>query len=133
MSKLTIWLTPLWLLAVGIVIGAALVGVVWGILYIVNRRAARAMSSSISESILRPVTYFVVALAALAALASPLMPVSQTIASLKRLPYVESIHRTVEVKPQTDDMVVEAPFRASELQSYSIASDQDVAVNVAPG
>ena len=40
MSKLAIWLTPLWVLAVGIVIGAVALLAAWGICYLVNRRAA---------------------------------------------------------------------------------------------
>ncbi len=133
MSKLTIWLTPLWLLSAGIVAGAVLLVAAWGVCWLVNRRAARAIAAAVSEGILRPISYVVVALAVLAALATPSMPVKQTIASLRRLPQVQSIDEKVTVPPRTNDFKVEAAFRASELQEYSIVSEQDLAVNATPG
>jgi hypothetical protein len=53
------------------------------------------------------------------------------VASLKRLPDVAPIVEKIEVGPRKADVEVPAAFRASELQSFTITSDQDVAVNVA--
>jgi hypothetical protein len=133
MSKLTIWLTPIWLLAVGVTVGAVLLLVVWGLCWLFNRRAAAAIAEAVGESILRPVSYVVISLAALALLAGLSMPLERTVASLKRLPYVQPIEQTVKVPAQTKDFAVSAPFRATELQSYTISSDQDVAINSEPG
>src|SRR5690606_14768259 len=78
----------------------------------------------------RPISYVVISMAALALLASPSMPVERIVASLKRLPDVAPIEAKIEVKPRQADVEVPASFRASELQSFTITSDQDVAVNV---
>jgi hypothetical protein len=133
MSKLAIWLTPIWILAVGVTIGAAILLVVWAVCWLVNRRAARAIAEAVGEGILRPVSYVVMSLAALAILASLSMPWERMVASLERLPQVQPIKTHVTVPAQTKDQAVAATFRASELQSYTIKSDQDVAVNTEAG
>ncbi|HMO85929.1 MAG TPA: hypothetical protein PKC18_13530 [Lacipirellulaceae bacterium] len=133
MSKLTIWLTPLWVLSVGIVLGAAVLLAAWCICWLVNRRAAQAIAGAVGEGILRPISYVVIAVSALAALATPTMDLGGTLASLRRLPEVAPIETTVTIDARTDDFAIEAPFRADELQEYSIASEQPIAVNTAPG
>jgi hypothetical protein len=120
-------------LSIGVVVGALLLLVAWGICWLVNRRLARAIGAAVGEGILRPISYVVIAVAVLAALTSPSMPVKQTLASLRRLPEVTSIDTTATVPARTDDHAVPAEFRASELQEYSIDSDQDLAVNVEKG
>jgi ABC-type transport system involved in multi-copper enzyme maturation permease subunit len=133
MSKLTVWLTPLWLLAMGIAAGAAALLVVWGVCWLIHRPTALKLAAAVRESILRPISYVVVAVTVLGALATPTMPIGQTLASLRRLPEVAEITRSVTVEAGADDVAVPASFRASELREYSIRSDQDVAVNVEPG
>jgi len=133
MSKLTIWLTPLWILAVGVTVGAAILLLVWGVIWAVNRRAGRAIAAAVSEGILRPITYVVISLAVLALLALPSMPVKDVAASLRRLPEVRPIEVTVTVPAGEQDFAIPAEFRASELQRYSISSEQDVAVNTEKG
>ena len=63
MGKLAIWLTPLWILAVGVAIGAALLLLMWGVCWVVNRRAAKAISAAVGEGILRPISYVAASLA----------------------------------------------------------------------
>jgi ABC-type transport system involved in multi-copper enzyme maturation permease subunit len=133
MDKLSIWVTPLWILAVGVTVGALALLALWGVCWIVNRPAGRAIAAAVGEGVLRPISYVIVALAALAVLAAPAMPVQRLVASLKRLPDVQPISGEVEVPARTPDKPVDATFRASELQGYTIESDQDVAINVEKG
>ena len=133
MSKLTIWLTPIWILAVGVTIGAALLAVLWGLCWLINRRAAWAIADAVSESILRPTSYVVAAVAALAVLAAPSMPVRPIIDSLARLPMVQPIMTEATVPARTKDFAVPAAFRANELQRYTFKSEQDVALNAEAG
>src|SRR5687768_13393760 len=97
MGKLAIWLTPLWILAVGVTIGAVILLLMWGVLWVVHRRAAKAVGAAVNEGILRPISYVMASLAVLAVLAAATMPVERLVASLQRLTKVESIERTVEV------------------------------------
>lgn len=130
---MTIWLTPPWILAVGATLGAVALLALWGICWLVNRRAAAAIAAAVGEGILRPISYVLAALAALAILAAPSMPVERVLASLQRLPKVQPIVEEASVPPGAKDFEINAPFRASELQEYSLASDQDVAINTEPG
>ena len=130
MSNLTIWLTPMWLLAVGTTIGAAIIAGLWGLCWLFHRPLARSIWATVSESILLPITYCLISLAALALLASPIMPVDRMISSLKRLPNVGSNHVPVSVPARKNDLEIPAQLKINELQSYSIESEQDLAVNV---
>jgi hypothetical protein len=132
MSKLTIWLTPLWILALGVTIGAAVLVLAWCLCWLVNRRAARAVYAAVSEGMLRQISYVLVALAALVVLASPTMPVRETIESIRRLPHVQPIAIDIDLPANGADVPANVAFRSDELQHYTIASDQDVAVNVEP-
>jgi len=133
MSNLTIWLTPIWLLSVGATVAALILLAVWCLCWLFNRRLARAMQETISEGILLPISYTLIVLAALVAIASPTMPFQQMVSSLQRLPHVgpQTFEQTVEA--QTPDHAVEIPFRVDELQSYSLESEQEIAVSVEAG
>lgn len=133
MSKLLIWLTPLWLLSVGVAIGTLALAIAWGACFVVNRRLAQSLRATVSEGILRPLSYVAMAATAYAVLASPVMPTKRVVDSLKRLSAERPTPTTVTVPPRTDDFATPAPFRATELTSYVIDSEQDLAVNVEKG
>jgi ABC-type transport system involved in multi-copper enzyme maturation permease subunit len=133
MSKLAVWLTPMWVLSIGLLAGALVVLAAWAICWVLNRRVANAIAATVAEGVLRPVTYVLVAVAVLAALATPTMPWQDTLRSLARLPQVKPVDVTVTVEANTADSSIAAPFRAEELQDYSIESEQDIAINVEEG
>jgi ABC-type transport system involved in multi-copper enzyme maturation permease subunit len=130
MSKLAIWLTPLWVLAVGMFLGALVLLALWGVCWLVNRRAAESIAAAVGDGVLRPISYVLIAVIALALLATPTMPYGQTIASLERLNQVAPVQETITVEAKAKDVPITAVFRSSELQEYSIESEQDVAINV---
>ena len=88
MGNLTVWLTPIWVLSLGVTAAAALLLVVYGILWLVSRRTAEAAFRLVRESVLQWVSYVVLAFVGLSLLAAPAMPVKQVLHSLKRLPAV---------------------------------------------
>lgn len=133
MSNLSVWFTPIWLLAVGATLGTAVLLVLWGICWIASRRLAYSIWASVSEGILLPITYILGALAVIAVVAGPLMPVNRMITSLKRLPYVGNVTFEVVVPANELDYEIDIDFRIDELQRYSIESEQDVAINIEPG
>ncbi len=103
--------------------------VIWGILFLVHRRLARSISEAVSDGILLPVTYSLAVLGGLALLASPTMEPGRVITSLERLFKVGTVEVTTTVPANTIDYPLEVTFRAAELQSYSLESEQDLAVN----
>lgn len=133
MTNLSIWLTPIWLLAVGTTLGALLLVVVWALCWLFNRRLARSIQDTVSEGILLPISYTLIAMAALVLIASPTMPFGRMVSSLQRLPYVGPQPFEVTVDPQTSDAEVQLSFRVDELQSYFIESEQEIAVTLEPG
>jgi len=134
MTNLSVWLTPVWLLAVGATIGTLLLIVLWGICAVANRRLARAIWVRVSEGILLPISYTLLALAVAAVVAAPMMPLDRMVSSLKRMPHVGPVAFEVSVPANTSDFEVPGiDFHIDELLRYSIESEQDIALNVEAG
>jgi ABC-type transport system involved in multi-copper enzyme maturation permease subunit len=132
-EKLIIWLTPVWILSLGVALGAVVLLVLYGVLRLVSRPAAESVLRFVRESILQWVSYVVMAMAAFAILAAPIMPWREVVHSLGRLPYVGPAETVVEVPARTDDLEVTVDFQSEELQSYSLVSDQDLVIAVEKG
>lgn len=133
MSNLTIWLTPIWLLAAGATMGTLILLAIWGLCWVFNRPLARSMQDTVTEGVLLPISYTLVALAALVAIAGPTMPFDRMVSSLQRLPNVGPQTFEVTVDAQKPDFEVQLPFRVDELQSYSLSSEQEIAVSTETG
>ncbi|MBX3425091.1 MAG: ABC transporter permease subunit [Pirellulales bacterium] len=133
MEKLYIWLTPIWVLSVGVLIGVAALVVLWGVLRLVKRPAGDAILGAVQEGVLQPLSYVAIALCALAVFASPTMPVREVGESLARLNQIGSASATATVPAKTDDHALELAFRSDELQEYVITSEEDVAINSEKG
>ena len=133
MSNLSVWLTPLWLIAVGTSIGGLFLLLFWALCFLVNRRLARAIQQTVKESVLLPISYALLALAALGLVAIPVTPVDRLISSLLRLPNVGPIPFEETIPAGSEDYEVEVSFRVDELQKYEIESEQEIAINTEPG
>lgn len=133
MSNYQVWLTPIWLLAIGTTLGALVLLTLWGLCSLFNRQLGRSIRESISEGILLPVSYALIGLAALVVIACPSMPYDRVISSLQRLPSVGEQTFTTTVKAQTNDHTVSLEFRIDELQSYTIESEEEIAVTLEAG
>ncbi len=128
LATLELWLTPLWMLSVGVTIGLAVLAILLGILWVVNRSAADAAIASIRESVFMPMLYLGGALVTLLFVAAPQMPVDEMIASLKRVGSVGTTERTVTVEPNTEDLAVPVSLFGEEVTNYEITSDQDLRI-----
>ncbi|MCC7475289.1 MAG: ABC transporter permease [Pirellulales bacterium] len=133
MGNLTIWLTPLWVLSIGVAVAAALLLVLYGGLWLVARRVAESALRLTRESVLQWVSYLVLALTGFALIASPVMPVAQVRHSLRRLAAVGPHTKQVTIPAQAEDQEVPVSFESDELQSYSFASGGDLVVGVEKG
>ena len=133
MSNYLVWLPPLWLLAVGTTLGGMILLAAWGSAGLINRRLGRTIRETVGEGILLPISYALIAMAVLVVIASPSMPFSRMVSSLQRLPYVGPQSFEEVVKAQTPDFPVTLDFRVDELQSYTIESEQAIAIAVEKG
>lgn len=133
MSNLQIWLTPLWLISCGVTLGAAALLLLYGVLWLVSREAAKAVPRLIQESVLQWITYVVMAFVAFCLLGATMMPVRGVIDSLRRVPHVGQFTKSVTVPARTDDFEVPINFFSDELQRYSFESKQDLVIGIEKG
>jgi ABC-type transport system involved in multi-copper enzyme maturation permease subunit len=135
MGNLSWWLTPVWLLSIGVTIGAAVLLVLYGLLWLVSRPAAAGAFRGVRDGVLQYVSYVIIGFVILCGLvpAAQVASFGPVVESLRRLPYVRSLETTIEVPAQTVDQEVPLQFHADELQRYSIESGQDLIIGVEPG
>jgi len=141
LANLSIWLTPIWLLALGVSIGAAVLLVLWGALWVVRRDAAHAAWQRIREGVLAPLNYVVLAMVSLCLLAmvahflldAPIVETSRIVESLRRVSSVGDKEVPITVPPDTEDFRQEVDFRAEELVSYEILANRDIRIATTEG
>jgi len=132
-GSLTMWLTPVWILSVGVTIGMACLLVLYGLLWLVVRPAATAVTRVVRESVLLPITYLAAAFVGFCLLGAPVMPVKVLVESLERLPSVGPQQLSVTIPANTDDFELPIEFRSDEVQRYAFESDQDLIVDAEKG
>ena len=97
MGNLTIWLTPVWILSLGVTAAALVLVAAYGILWLVSRPTAEAALRLVRESVLLWVSYLVMLLVGLCVLLAPTMPVKQVLHSMRRLPAVGEFSTKITV------------------------------------
>ena len=117
-GNLSFWLTPLWTLSVGVTLGAAVLLLIYGMLWLVSRKAAAAVLRTGQESVLQWISYVVLVYVALCFLATPMMPWGSVSDSLRRLPYVGESRTTVTIPPRTDDLEVAVNFNLTSCNVF---------------
>lgn len=133
MGNITIWLTPVWVLAAGITAGLAALVIAWGITWLISRATAATILRLVRESILLWISYLAIVFVGFFLLAIPVMPARTVWHSLERLPKVGATSTTVKIPPRKDDVAVAVDFDSDELQKYTFTSEQDLVVGVEPG
>ncbi len=133
MGNLTIWLTPIWILSLGVTAAAAVLLVLYALTWLLSRPTAESAVRLVRESVLQPISYMVLVMVGFSVLAAAVMPVRQVFNSLKRLPQVGVYTTKIEVPAHKDDLELPLRFDSDELQSYSFTSDQDLVVGVEKG
>jgi cytochrome bd-type quinol oxidase subunit 2 len=114
MGNLTIWLTPIWIVSLGVTAAAAAMLILYGIVWLVSRRTAEAALRLERESVLQWISYMVLVFVGFSLLAAPVMPARQVLNSLKRLPAVGPYSTKVSIPAHTDDLEVPVQFESDE-------------------
>ena len=135
-SWLNTWLTPVWMLGMGALIGLAVLLALWLVLLIVSRRGAAAVPGAITEGPMLPILVVTMVLAVFG-LVGALLAVDrdEILSSLLRIPFVGTTTVKVDLPAAPDDAsaadVVKIPieFRGPELRSVSIRSNSDLLVS----
>ncbi len=131
-GNLTMWLTPIWFLAVGVTIGVGILLALFGLLWLVARPAAETVVRLVRESVLMPITYMAIVFVGFALLGAPTMPTKLLVESLQRLPAVGPQQVTVTIPAGKEDFELPIEFRANELQRYAFESNQDLVIDTKP-
>ncbi len=127
------WLTPFWLLSLGVAFATLLMVAIWGVLYFAWRPAADFLASSIREGILLPVAYlalFLSGFSVLGVLLIPGLPYRAVIDSVARLTDVGTRTWTLKIPAETlNHPLKELDLRLPELRSFTVSSDRPITLN----
>jgi len=124
----TTWTTPMWLLGLGVAIGLAVLVLVYGILRLAAPGWATEMATMVKEGWLLPIFYVSLVLTVLTAAATPIVPYSKLLATASRMFSVGTFSETVEVPAATKDWPIPLPFSPTELQAFTLESNQPISV-----
>lgn len=134
------WLTPIWLLGAGAIVGLAVLFVLWGITCAVYWPAGRQVAAVVREGPLMPIFVLTALLAlfgvfGIFAVRYP----GQLFASLARLPDVGVTTQSFQIKPSDADPTldiseispqqIDVDWRKDELYELDLRSDVDISVS----
>lgn len=133
LANIELWITPVWLISLGITAAAIVLGLLYALAVAIWPAGARAAKQAVGDGVLTPIAYVVGAFALLTVLASPSMPVSETLQSIQRLSTIGPHTKQFTVDPNADEQPLEVDIRSDELQSYTLLSDQDLRLSTSEG
>lgn len=127
------WLTPIWLLCLGIATGMVGLVAIYAVVRIASARAGRYLAETVREGILWPIsgvaallTAFALFLGLLGISGSAPVPVGSLLSSLGRIGQVGERTETITIPPATKDLKVPVKFRAAEIQAIRLSADAEV-------
>ena len=140
MAWLSTWLTPIWILGVGALLGLAVLLLLWGLLALIRPSAAARIPELVLEGALMPIFWITVGLAVFGVAGFPLAADRMEIlASAARLPYVGTATYSVTAAAAVDDTSEPAVtnlgvrFRPDELRSIDVESNSDLEITIPGG
>jgi ABC-type transport system involved in multi-copper enzyme maturation permease subunit len=133
---LVTWLTPLWLVSVGVAIGMIVLALGYLVLLLLAPRAAAAAVTGVREGVLLPVFYLCAAMSAFAVAGIflvPGLPYGSLLAAVSRISVVGPVSVEVEVPPSSRDVNLNElsprlDVRILELNGFTAESDQPVTI-----
>ena len=129
LGTLSVWLTPVWLMSLGIAAGLAVLAAAYGITTLVAPRVADFILMSLREGILLPLTIVAAFVSAFALLATPAVPYRELLTAVSRIPQVGDAEVDVTVPAATEDFTFPPPWqRQVELQGFDLSADGPLSV-----
>lgn len=133
------WLTPIWLMGLGALVGLIVLLIVWAVSLLVSRTNATWVPSTISEGPLLLILYVTLALALFGVVgAFVAADRSEIFSSIQRLTrvgttsYQVSLPATADVTADPIPVEIPASFRGNELRQLDLKADADVVVTTPP-
>ncbi len=125
-ADLTTWIIPVWILSIGATLGLLVLLALYGLSWLVLPRVARVVPSVLKEGVLQFVAYLLVFLAIFTVVVSFKVPYQRLVASISRVTAVGEQTLRYEIPGEAMFHPIPIEFRAAELKSLQIESDQDV-------
>ncbi|MFO0912019.1 MAG: ABC transporter permease subunit [Pirellulales bacterium] len=127
---LTAWLTPMWILGLGVLGGLAILGLAWAVLWLISRPAAEAAVAHIRDGLMIYVFWIAVGLAAFSVL-GPLVVTNpgEMIRSMRRLNSATAIDQEFPIKATTDEQTIDIAFRGDELRHLTVSSTEPLVIS----
>ena len=125
------WLTPVWIMSVGVLVGLLILLAIWGLLFVVSRRAAVQIPEMVSEGVMMPV-FIVTAIFALFAVLGSIVVrgPGEIIGSVPRFLSTGVIDETISIDETADGEFIPinlpSPVLGRELFRLNVESDQPI-------
>ncbi len=129
LGVLSTWLTPVWLMGVGVASGLVALLLLYGVAAAASRRFGAFIRMTVREAILLPLSIAVIFISAFTLLSTPLVPYRSLLGAVSRIPVVGDREEDVTVPGVTKDFLIPLPFRPGELQGFDLRSDQPLTVS----
>ena len=135
---LNVWLTPLWLISFGILVGAAILLVLWLVLFAISRPGGKAVPTIIAEGALLPVGWVVLAFAAFGILGCfVIRDRDEIFTSAARLLETGTQTRTATLPAspegqQPQPVKIPFVFRGEEVKRIRVATPEDITMTTPP-
>jgi ABC-type transport system involved in multi-copper enzyme maturation permease subunit len=127
------WVTPIWLLSVGVAFGLATLLVLYAVVWLVSRSWAEEIFAAVREGILAPVLYLAVALTGFALLGIvlvPAIPYRALIAAVPRMAAVGPADHEFVVPPAVVNYELK-DFGPRQLELYRFNAEADEPLSIA--
>jgi ABC-type transport system involved in multi-copper enzyme maturation permease subunit len=124
------WLTPFWLLAAGVLVAMVVLGIAYGVIRLISRRAASSIDSSLREGFLLPVVVLGGVLSVFAVAVAFVVPFEPLVRSVTRLAATTTVPRSVDVPADAKSIEVDLGVVPAEVSLLEVTSDQNMYFSV---
>src|SRR5688500_16607576 len=120
------WLTPYWLLAAGVLVAMVVLGIAYGVIRLISRRAALSIDSSLREGFLLPVLVLGAVVSVFAVAVAFVVPFEPLVRSVTRLAAATTELTTVEVPADAKNQEVDLGVVPAEVSLLEVTADQNM-------
>ena len=124
----TVWIAPIWLLGVGVLLGAMVLAILFGVLFLAKRSLAQEVVIAHQEGPLLPISITALVLVGFAVLTSTLVPFGELTNSIKRIPFIRDQVISLSIPPNTVEKEYEVFIRGDELRGFRMESNVELTV-----
>ena len=132
-GNLSTWLTPIWLLGMGALLGLLLLGLIVGIVFLASRKLGRSLVDAIREGMLMPIVYLAMFVAGFSLLVTFMVPARALLESTLELPFAGQVApKTFTIEPAAKDQVVEIGVPLPSLKRVELTPERELTFSDPP-